>query len=369
MASDDKSLSVPGYANGKLPYIEYNVNNFFRRSTILYGASGTGKSTIIYWLMKMFEKIIPNWIVICPTNRQHNSYDGRVPPRCIIENPTVEKLREILSRQNASVETYNKANRINILEKLAMRANDTTYNNAANKIKDIAKKLIAQLQHRNDIPLVDKLSQEEQIKQTQESQLNKAYKAVIRKYRSVLVRYQLTKDEEFSLKYLDFNPALCIILDDCAAQIAAWGKDEVTKELFMLGRWKWVTFIISLQDDKLLPSDARKGSFNTIFTDPMCAIGFFENTKTNGIGKQMRKDADKVIEAVFRPLPSGARNNKKFVYNREDFMHKFRYMVAEVYPKFKVGSQHLWTLSEKMPAPDQSKLDKDNKYAQTFSIE
>lgn len=365
MSSDDKSYSIQGY--GKIHFIDENILNFYRRTTILYGASQTGKSTLIYDIMYKLKDIIPNWIVIAPTNKQNKAYDSRIPARCILEDPTVDKIREIVNRQKAAVDTYGKANKMDILHKLANRTGDLTLLNNAMKIADYAKRSIIELRNRNDIQIAEKLSQEQNIKEVQERQLKKIYKKIIEKYRSNLEKNQLTKEEDFTLKYLNFNPSLCLILDDCAAQINLWGKDGVIKELFMNGRHYWTTTIIAMQDDKLLPTDIRKNTFNAIFTDPMNAVAFFENTRSNGIGKTMRIEAAKVIEGIFKNLSSGVRNNKKMVYNREDQLYKFRYVVAELRAPFRVGSKHLWELNDKLPASDSDKNNKDNKYFQAFN--
>jgi energy-coupling factor transporter ATP-binding protein EcfA2 len=367
MAYDDKSINIPGLPNGKLLHMERILNSFYKRTTVLYGSSGTGKSTLIYDLMHILKDVVPNWIAIAPTNKQNKAYDNRLPQRCIIEKPTVEKMREILKRQMAAVNTWGKANDIIIMRKLAARANDITLTNTAIRISDASKNAILQLNKRNDMTVADKISQEQNINEIKENQLKYIYKKIIEKHKSTLEKYQLSAEEKFTLKYLRFNPSLCLILDDCAAQIDKWGKDEVVKELFLNGRHYWITTIISMQDDKLLPTDARKNTFNAIFTDQMNATAFFENTRTNGISKSMRLEATKMIEYIFKNLPNGAKNNKKLVYNREDTNAKFRYVVADLHQPFKVGCRKLWEMNDSLPTHNSDKLDKDDKYFQAFN--
>lgn len=361
---DDKSIYVQGLGN--VLFIDRDVQNFFRRTTLMYGPSETGKTTLVYWILYILRAIIPNVIVISPTEGANNSWKGRIPARCVRKNIDVKNLYDILARQKRAVDIYNKANVLEILEKLVNRAGDTNAKNSAWRIKQMTDECIAKIEKSPDHNHAERGEIITELKERCRNKLISIYKASIIKHREQIETQSLTTDEKYSLKFLHFNPSLLLILDDCASQFDKWGKDSILAELFYEGRHWWITTIITMQDDKKLPTGIRKNTFNNFFTDANCAITFFSN-KANGFSKVVQRHAEKLIEYLFQPNANGTKNFKKMVYSRLDKRAQLRYIIADTYPVFRMGCDALWKLCEAVPT-DKTKedVDKSDKFYGSF---
>ena len=54
--------------------------------------------------------------------------------------------------------------------------------------------------------------------------------------RELLKQKHLTEDEKYSLMYLNFNPRLLLIFDDCSAQLKPFFNKEIFRMLFYQNR-------------------------------------------------------------------------------------------------------------------------------------
>jgi hypothetical protein len=358
------SINIPGY--GPLPFVDTNPRNFFRRTTILYGPSETGKSFIGKWIMNILKPYIANVIIICPTEGSNEGYKGIVPERCIKTKIDVKELKDIYDRQASAVEIYNKANNMDVLKSLFDKANDMGAQQLVSRIERISKAKLDEIKRSFILNFAQKKEQKESAEKKMLSVIIQLYKKTIKNYRdSLLTRSCLSEDERYALKYLDFNPSLLLILDDCQAEIAKWANDETICKLFFQGRHLWVSSMYMLQSDSGRPGLApgiRKNTFNSIFTDPNVAMHFFKNEE-NSFTPKMKKDAMRIAEEIFKPNPDGSENFKRFVYSRMDKVAKFRYVVADAPDDLKIGCPALWKLcgsvpSEKKTETQQSKFTK-----------
>ena len=350
MDDQKTSINIPQY--GTLLHVDRNPANYFRRTTILYGASGGGKSFIGKWIMSIVQPYIPNIIVICPTEGANDGYKGSVPDRCIKTKIDVKELKDLYDRQVDATETYNKVNNMDTLKRLFMRANDMTAIHLVGRIERICQSKLDQIKNSKVLNYAQKKEQTDASEKKLKSVLRRTYKNTIRQYRDTLMaRRDLSELEKLSIKYLDFNPSLLLILDDCQAEIAKWAGDETINKLFFQGRHVWVTSVYMLQSDSGKPGlspGIRKNAFNSIFTDPGVAMHFFKNEQ-NAFTTKMKKDAMHIVEELFKPNPDGTENFKKFVYSRMDTTAKFRYLVADAPENLKMGSPALWKLCESVP--------------------
>lgn len=359
---NDKSIMVPGY--GRLMHLEKDPKCYYRRTTLFYGVSDTGKSTLMMQILHALRPYIPNVIVINPTNTSNGTFDGVVPPDCIKSKADIQMLKDILARQKDAVETYNKVNNIKLLAKLFARANDLSARTLVTRLQKLVGATLQELES-SDLDFAQKKAQMDSIKEKHEKNLRQIYRKTIDFYKDSLQRMNLTSEERFALKYMHINPNLLLIMDDCASQIKEWGKDESIKEIFYAGRWWWITMMITMQHDKLLTSDIRKSTFNNFFTESNSAVGFFEN-KANAFTKPIKKAADTLSEFLFKPNDNGTKNYKKLVHSRLDPVNPFRYVIADILPPFRFGSKALWDLCDKIPKDSNAKS--TSKFAGSFSL-
>jgi hypothetical protein len=362
------AINIPGY--GALPYIDKNPKNFFRRTTIAWGPSETGKSVVIRWIMEILQPYVPNVIVICPTDGANDGYRGIVPERCIYTRIDVKTLQDIWARQEEACATYNRANNLKVLRGLFVKANDITAMSMATHVERRCAAGLDALER--DRTLVNALRKEQRqaIEKNRDSVLRRIYKKTIRSYREHLMRYrrELTKDELYAIKYIDFNPALLLVMDDCQAQIAEWIKDPTVRKLFYQIRHMWGTLLMSMQNDTGKPGldpGIRTNVFNNFFTDPTVANRYFSN-KDNGFTADDRKKAARIISELFKPNANGADNYKRFVYSRLDKRAKFRWCLPDDPENLRMCSPALWRLCES--APQERDTERNTKFSSSFAV-
>lgn len=361
------AINIPGY--GPLPYIDKNPRNYFRRTTIAYGPSETGKSVITRWIMEILQPYIPSVIVICPTDGSNDGFKDIVHERCIFTQIDTKLLENIWKRQEASVAVYNKANDIQVLRGLFLKANDMTAMGMATRVERITNTSLANILRDRQLDSAQRKEQTKAIKKSLDSALRRIYKKTIRTYRETLARgTQLTEDERYALKYLDFNPSLLLIMDDCQAQISEWIKNPTIAQLFYQGRHNWVTTLMTMQSDTGrpgLPPGIRGNTFNNFFTDPTVATRFFNN-KDNGFTPEDRKRALRIIAELYKPNANGVENHKRFVYSRLDKTAKFRYCIPDDPENLRFGSPALWKLCDGIPQNRQRET--NSMFSSSFAI-
>lgn len=361
-------IEIPGY-DKPLPFVDSNVRNYWRHTTVLYGASETGKTILVKWILFMLRLIIASGVVIAPTGAANKAYDGIIPKRCIKNKPTSEDLRIILEKQKNATAIYNRANNLDTLRKLCNRINDLECVNDARRINLGTQKIINDITNSQDLNWAERKEQIKTIEEKRESMLRRVYKRTISKYQSEVVqKHVLSNDEKLAIKYMNFNPNFLLVLDDCASQIAKWAKDDAINQIFFEGRHYYITTIITMQDDKKLDPEIRKNTFNNIFTEANCAIGFFEN-KANAFTRQIKKDGDKIANFLFAPNANGAENYKKLVYNRRDSMYPFRYLIADEMDGFRMFSPALWEMCDKVPTDEEaSVINESSLFYRSFQV-
>lgn len=350
----DPDYDVPGI--GPIKFIDRSVDNYFRRTNIVYGASGTGKSTIVYWLCDILKARMPNILVINPSEDGNGAYRGRVPARCVHRSPTADYLRSVFNRQKAATIVYNEANDLKLLESLVRRDGDSAVLRQTALINDKANTCIHKVQEDATISQPSKDSIIDEIKEMRDNNIRNLYKRCIVQNKSRLVGMDLSEDEKMAIKYLHFNPSLLLILDDCASEVKEWARDPILAKLFFEARHWWITSIYTMQDDKKLHPEIRKNGFNSFFTTPATANGFF-TSKANAFDKDIITYASRIAAEVFRPNLSGERNFKKMAYCRMDAVNPFRYLQAEasVLRPFRMGADSLWRLCDAIPEDHEAK--------------
>lgn len=349
LLQDDAGLST----------IRLTLHDLLRRSTVLYGDSNSGKSTIIYEMFHILRRHIPIFIVISPTAASNGDFNDRVPTPLIFKAPTKELLKGIYERQEAATVFFNKANNIETLESLYKKISSGKINNIIRSIKGKFKIAIQHEMHRlrgNDSLIEARV---EELKETYNETLINTYRVAIRERKGELEKRNLNSAERHCLKYLDFNPNLGLILDDCAAQIKAWGKDETIGKVFYQGRHNFITSIYTFQHDKLLDTAFRQNAFVSIFTTAKSTRAFFSRA-SNNFDKDEIKKVTRYIKSVFIP----SKTYQKFVYLKESKKPYNKYQ-ASTYKKFMVCFPYIQKYCELIESNEEI-LDEDNPFMKSF---
>ena len=354
--TDDRSLFLSDKT--KLRWFMKSSADFINKTTIIYGRTNSGKSTIIEDIMYLCKDYMPTIFVVAPTNSSNNAYTDKIPSQFIKKELDLEWLDKLLIRQKNSAGVYINSNKLEILKSLFDKVADSISNNMETSIIKKAHNSIIYLDSAI-MEFAEKKKQKNQILEDRDLMLKKLYKTAIR-YNKVDLeeRTDLTKSEKSALSFLDFNPNIMLILDDCASTFKKmYKKSTAIKEIFYEGRHYFFTTIISAQDDKEIDSELRKNTTISMFTTAQSATSNFERA-SNGYPKHERLRAKICIESIFKQDDNDINMHQKLVYiqNQPD---PFRYTIADLHDDFKMGSKPMWDYSNKIKTK-QDNLNKGN---------
>jgi hypothetical protein len=177
-------------------------------------------------------------------------------------------------------------------------------------------------------------------------------------YRSIAA--SLPQDYQYAINYVDLDPRILIILDDCSADLKPFWKKEVFKRIFYMGRHVNISIVICCQDDTDLPASLRKNVSVSIFTRDTVAKAYFEKA-ANGYAKATQKLVNEIAKDVFV-------DNRKLVYLESDPNKKYFYAFTAIqHSPFKYGSKVLDELCERV-RNNGSNIDKSNPFYKRFKI-
>ena len=368
MTKDINKLETNLYMDTEIiPMVKHSADIFLYRSTILFGSTTSGKTVLIRHILHLLKNRIPQIMVINPTNKLNNAYSELVPKQLIYDTITPELLQIIYEKQTMARQMYDKVQKIEplyeLFKKCASPTEFTHYKQMSKLYKETKDNLNNRVKH-----IIEKKSQLTQLKEEHQKTIRGFFKQTIRKNKKILEssnkNHTITKDEQQIIKYLDFNPNLIIIFDDCAASFSEWGKSNGLRELFFNGRHFYVTFIMTFQSDMILTPDLRINIHNSIFTTPQAALSFFENKK-NGINKSEQKKYRKLVDEVFKSQ-DGIPNYKKLCFFKDDPNYKIQYMLANLYDEYKFGDKALWDFCEQIKKNDED-IDTNNSFYDSFN--
>lgn len=279
---------------------------FSKRTTIFYGASGTGKSTLIKDSMFQVRKEFPKVIIFCPTASINNDYKNIVPDALVYEEFNIEDIARIMEVQMAAVDRYNIANDIELMEAVYAKIKTTP--------DSLPKDAVAR---------------------------KAALKRGIMANREQLKKKKLTKDETIVVQYINFNPKVLVIFDDCGTEIKELRKaakknkeyGDLFGNFFFKGRHFEISSHYAFQDDTQTDADIRKNSFYSSFTTSAAATVFFSRP-SSGMSPQIKHLANYVIDEVFKDNPDGSKSFRTLMFDR--MASKFYYWKADIHGKFEM---------------------------------
>jgi hypothetical protein len=349
----------------KIKFLEKNAKFYLNRSTILFGASNSGKSTILMEILYLLKDSVPNIFVFSPTADSNNAFDGIIPDPLIFKTVDIDTLTAIYKRQQAATRIYNNVNKLPSLKKLFSLVANTEHLSMEKRMRDDANIIILRKQNDSGIKPMDKKSSIMEVENARNQALSKLYKVVIRCNKQRLKRVGISGDESYIIKYLDFNPNCVVVLDDCGAILKKFQKEEVVKKIIFQGRHNYINIILTLQDDLNLDSSIKKNAFVNVFTTSRCASAYFDRG-SNNFSKKEKMMADIIINDIFTSTKKG--DFRKLVYLRDD-SDPFRYTIADIYENFKFGCPVLWDMCDKVNK-DKNKCDfKNDPLLSSFKID
>lgn len=364
----------------KVPKLVLSAAMFIDKTIVLYGPSNTGKTVIAKTIMRLLNGHIEQVLTVSPNELTNRSYDGVVDPpllflRAYLPDPanpkkddgtkgTIRFLEAIWNRQMMMRAVYQRANNAEVLSRLFGRLPRDARVEGVDVIRRINKKRGHVVERVRRQFADDPGRCTEKVKEVNEKfkqMLVLIYKKYITPYYDVLFALEtLTEDELYSLTYLQFNPRLLLVLDDCAAELKPLFNKEIFRKLFYQGRHASITTILIAQDDTDVPANLRKNAFVSIFTDPIVASSNFERP-ANKFSKPTKQLVAELLPEVFV-------GNRKLAYIREDARRQHFYHLEVPYPKpFRFGSGALQELCDSISNTGVT-MDKENPYYDKFKL-
>jgi hypothetical protein len=341
--------------------LDITYDKFMDKTTVLYGASGSGKSTVIVDILFQLNQHVDQIIVFSPTDRENRTYESGIVPRpCIHYDVTEELLVDIWDRQAALARVYTNANKPEVLESLFSKIPPQSAAPAVNQLRQIAARLQTYEAEMDDLPPDTARAKVDEMRKQCEKLKLLVYKTFINKSRVYLRDLRLSKEEAHTLKYLNMNPRLVMIFDDCTDILSRYKKHPVIKKLFYQGRWGYITTIIACHTDLALDPALKKNAFVSIFTEESCANGYFER-KTNDLDKEAKSRAREACRFTFTPLAK----HQKLAWVREE--SKFYTLTAEVRPGFSFGCDAFRGFCERVKSSS-GMISSDNKFIHDFGV-
>lgn len=353
----------------EVPLNDLPENMFTRKSTVIYGTSGSGKSILTRHIMYNMKNYFPRVWIFCPTNAQNQMYTGFIPNALIFENPTYEIIKDIYEYQKVARQIYDTSNKIETLRSLFMKIPNNQkallYEHELFKLQQESIKLVKE-KHNNPVVVEEKC---DKITQIMTEKLREHYKQMIGLKADKLALMELTEEERYSLRYIGFCPDSLVIFDDAMMEVAELIKkskknngDSTIPNFFFKGRHLFITSIYCVQSDKVMDPDLRKNAHVSIFTSSDEAIGFFTKA-SNGVAPEEKRDACACISEIFSEKNKS--KHWKFVYLK-DSMQKYQYCVASLHTRFNMCGDSVRKFCERVEEKSKS-IDKTSKFAKKFN--
>jgi hypothetical protein len=355
----------------RLKWFKKDYKNFLNKTTLIYGRTQSGKSTIIDECLYLCKDHLAAVFVICQSSVTVTSspYYGKIPDNCIKSDVTMEWLEKFMEIQKGRAAIYKTANDLAILKAVFDKVKTSADNQMYECINNKAEQFTRKINENSKTDYAQKYEQFKKLNSERDTHLTALYKSIIRKNKSKLLAINgLSNEERCCINYIDFNPNIALILDDCASKFKKWTRESsIISELFYNGRHSYVTQFISLQDDKEIDSQLRKNALVSIFTTNTASNANFSRA-ANSYPRSEKHYAELCAEKVFNAVENSGMNYKKLVYlSNTDAANPFAYMIADIYEPFKVGSQSLWELDEKISLQNGGHVN-ENKFFKKFCV-
>lgn len=333
----------------RLPPLEKKPETYLNKIILMYGQTGSGKTVMIEEIMKILSNHVPLVRVFSPTNASNNIYTNKVPNRLISTQVRLSDVESLYRRQEEVMEVYRIVNSIeNLASVFALVANDKERHLIDNANYYATRRLKENERNPNEY---QRRTDRTSITKEHEKYVVGVYKKVIRSNLSRLVANieQLSKDQVIVVKFLDINPHILVIFDDCASVSKTWKNSEIFRKLFYESRHNFITTIFTFQGDTDITPDLRKSGHISIFATELSANTYFTKD-SNGMGKDKQRKA--MIQEAIRMI-YGENNEETGVFRRLVFVrnspHQLQWTQAQQYDDFQMCGQYIRAYCEHIP--------------------
>lgn len=315
-----------------VPRIAITADLLLDRSIVLYGASGSGKTVFIKHLLDVLRGHVGQALLVSPSEPTNNAYRDYMPkalthytmkapdpraPRKMLEGDqgALQFLENMWQRQDMLVQIYEQANDLTTLRGLTARLPTGVQAKIQADLDPANRKratTMAQLEKRyrgQPGELKEKRRKVNELFEQVERSMHK--NTIIRHFAELWGVKGLTSAERVALQYIDLNPRMVLVLDDCGSDIKGIMNKPVFKRLFYRNRHVRLTVVFAFQDDTDLLPAMRKNAFISIFCERVSADALFMRG-CNNFARDVKQKFKEIGPLVFQA------GYRKLVYIRDD---------------------------------------------------
>ena len=355
------------YASGHaIPRVDDSKLYWSNRLILLFGPSGSGKSSLIQHILNTLRDTIPLGVVCCPTASLNGDYTNILPDQCVYDDVTKPLMQRIFQRQTNVMAMYDLVRDVDHIKPIFKLIADNDSRAKVDKLLAIYRKGCADIKTSYNEDEVESTLDELKLKYNKK--LVKIMRGCINNNIPRLNSLPLTDMQRTILSNININPRLFLLIDDCMASCKEWAPMEETKKLFFQARHYFITVCIACQSETLIPPQLRSNAHISIFTTQTIVNTFISKT-SSGIPPDQRKMISKIAETIFAPSEDRSRPNyKKLVIFGQivPTESKIQYMIGTP-KKRKFGSAALWRICEEVKR-DSSSTVNSTSFSKMFSM-
>lgn len=332
---------LPVYCNGvEIPSISKDANIFLNKSTVIYGPSETGKSTIIKDILNVIKDQTVATFLYTGSSGGLREFKNIIPKATTFDRLDVDQFSMLYKRQKTVTGIYERVNDHEVLLSLLNKLGITDHINIVKAIRrkfNALKKAVFSIE---DISIEERKTQFKDIDKQENEMVASIYKGYIKTNRERLNRDKdLNDSQRFCLTKLDINPNITIIFDDFSTQlknILGKKKFEDLEKFCYEGRHEHATLIYGVHTDTIFKPAFRQNTFVSIFSAPTSLEVYCAKTNS-GLSKTLKKILNEIVGEFYKP-ENGKEHFRKICYVRNDFQNPIQYYLAKKIESLEMGS-------------------------------
>ncbi len=335
----------------EIQWLTKDPMNYFNLTTLIFGGSNTGKTKIAEEIMNLCKDMIQFFIVVAPLTSM-TVYKEIIPERCIFNDLSKKRMIQIWKRQEYLTQLCNIANDIDMLKCVFAKISTKEEELKIKSVQYVTNKKIQDIENDSSLTFGQKKAQKNALIEKKEKYLKTTYKDAIRENKDMLSNMILSPKEMIVVQFMDVNPTIGIIIDDCTEKFKTWknyfkNSENVFESILFRGRHNNITMIVISHDDKFIETELRKNARVVFYTQKATLLGSLARTQS-GFNVQERKMIVDMADVIFdEDEKSHVKKHQKFCYVRED-MHPYKYTIADIYD-FNFTNPTLKELINRMP--------------------
>ncbi len=319
----------------QLEKTDLSVSMLLDRAWAIYGKPGSGKSSIIKHMLYVLREYVSVVIVFSLSEGDNNAYSKSMVPRCLVHDAVSEDvIRSIAMKQRQRREVYEKANDLAVLRLL--------YDRVASREQLAARD---ELQQGYEQMCKDKVPDEE-TELVFKEQMRKFMRAVINANRE-RIQKDISVEEKFSLCWMNFNPRIVVIFDDCTTELSRLKSCADVLETIFRGRHFFCTVLIASHGESVMLPIMRSSMRGSIFTDPMVARQSVQRG-TNAYDKTKKSELLQYAERIHTESPY----TKMVIYADKPFL-----FTAPIHAPFSAVSESVRAYCEKASKKEKGEME------------